>query len=296
MKARFTFPLLVSVALHAGLLLGLGGYEGPQVRFRPGAAAVTVRLNPSVASRPASPATEPEPAPEPPEPTSPEPAPKPPEKRPEGRQVMRPPPPPQPEPPPESEPVPTPESHRPTPPPPEPERPTEEPEPHEPANPGEQRAEGEPEPKQTAEPEPKRASGKPEGDPSEAEPDQREAPRKSEGPDETASRNSVDANAERREQGVTAPAATVETPHPEYPLYSRRYGHEGTVVVEVEVLASGEPGEVEVVKSSGHRRLDRAAVRELERAEYVPARRAGVPVTARKKFIIRFQLEDGGRR
>lgn len=50
-----------------------------------------------------------------------------------------------------------------------------------------------------------------------------------------------------------------------YPTLSRRLGQEGRVEVGFEVLADGRLRAVRVVRGSGHRRLDRAAVETVER-------------------------------
>jgi protein TonB len=86
-------------------------------------------------------------------------------------------------------------------------------------------------------------------------------------------------------------ASAVGLQQPEYPFYSRRHGEEGTVVVDVEVLAAGKPGRIEVVTSSGHEHLDQAAVDALKGAAYIPARRAGVPITTTKRFAFTFKLD-----
>jgi len=254
------FALLVSLALHAGLFILGGPYEEAQVVFEPGVSAVTLNIMPSVASRAATP--EPprppawaEPPPERPQPSVPEPEP-----------IIQP----------EPEVVPPPE------PPSEPtvEEPVEESVEEAPAE-----APPKPVPATTAAEEPA-----PEPAPQESVP---EAPREAvkKAPAEAASVDSVDANADLRPQGVTVQASAVDLRQLEYPFYSRRHGEEGTVVVEVEILASGRPGRIEVVASSGYRRLDRAAVRALREAEYRPARRAGVAVTTTKKFAFTFRLE-----
>ena len=81
-------------------------------------------------------------------------------------------------------------------------------------------------------------------------------------------------------------------PEPVYPLYSRIRGEEGSVVVVVEVLADGGAGDVEVVRSSGYHRLDRAVLRALRKATFIPARMDGRPVRSRKRLTFRFELDD----
>lgn len=103
--------------------------------------------------------------------------------------------------------------------------------------------------------------------------------------------DSVDSNSDLRAPGISSPVRTLRAPVPRYPFASRRRGEEGDVVVDVVVLPSARTGAVNVVHSSGYRRLDRAAVRAVEEARFVPARQRGVAVAARKQFTISFRLE-----
>jgi len=59
---------------------------------------------------------------------------------------------------------------------------------------------------------------------------------------------------------------------PEYPPLSVRAGEEGTVRCRLHIAASGEVLAVDVVVSSGHERLDKAAVKALRRWRFVPAK------------------------
>ena len=253
-RSDLTLAVLISLSLHAALFLVFGSYEEAQVRFEPGVSAVTLNIMPSVASRAAAP--EPRP-PEPPVVQAPEPEPQP-------EPVVQPPAPP---PVPEPQPIPVP--------PPPPEEPS--PAAQQPAHaPAPSPVAGPPAPMPTP------------SAPAATAPPAREAPTVA---PEPAAVDSVDVNADVRPHGVSSAASAVNLTQPEYPFYSRRHGEEGTVVVEVEILSSGGPGRIEVVQSSGHSRLDRAAVDALEKAHYVAARRAGVPVTTTKQFAFTFRLE-----
>ena len=79
---------------------------------------------------------------------------------------------------------------------------------------------------------------------------------------------------------------------PRYPRYSRMHGEEGTVVLEWEILASGACGAIRVVRSSGHPRLDRAAIEALRNATFAPAVSAGRPVDSTKRLAFTFRLTD----
>lgn len=95
-----------------------------------------------------------------------------------------------------------------------------------------------------------------------------------------------------RDQGVNVPVGTVGLTKPQYPAYSVRHGEEGDVVLTFAVLPHGRAGHIEVVSSSGYRRLDRAAISAVARAVFRPARRAGVPVASAMRITFRFRLED----
>ncbi len=97
-----------------------------------------------------------------------------------------------------------------------------------------------------------------------------------------------------REIGTTSPAIITFPSKPAYPRYSRLHKEEGTTVLAVEILPDGKPGKVEIVRSSGYRRLDRAAVSGIEKAELVPALKDGRKIASIKRVSIRFDLEDWG--
>ena len=80
---------------------------------------------------------------------------------------------------------------------------------------------------------------------------------------------------------VTLPrsdAAHLNNPKPVYPAVSRRLKEEGTVVLDVFILADGSVGELRVKRSSGFSRLDEAALAAVRRWKYVPARRGSEPL------------------
>jgi len=98
----------------------------------------------------------------------------------------------------------------------------------------------------------------------------------------------------RPEVGVTCPAVISLASKPKYPRYSRLHKEEGTTVLSVEILPDGKLGDVEVVNSSGFRRLDQAAVKGIRKADLVPAMKDGQMVASVKRISIRFDLEDWG--
>jgi protein TonB len=77
-----------------------------------------------------------------------------------------------------------------------------------------------------------------------------------------------------------------------YPARAARLGHEGTVVLRVHVGTKGAPIAVEVLSSSGHRSLDRAARAAVERWSFSPASRGGRPVAQWIRVPVRFALRS----
>ncbi len=79
-------------------------------------------------------------------------------------------------------------------------------------------------------------------------------------------------------------------PRPDYPGEARRLRQEGRVILEVEVSAAGRPTSVSVASSSGVASLDAAALAAVRRWSFEPARAAGLPVAARVKVPVQFDL------
>ncbi len=106
------------------------------------------------------------------------------------------------------------------------------------------------------------------------------------------SANSDAVNSDVGERGVQTGKARVLGCIPEYPRLSRVRGEEGTVVLEVEVRPDGTPAAIRVVRSSGYRRLDRAAVEGMRKARFSPATRGGRPTGDTIRVAITFDLRD----
>jgi periplasmic protein TonB len=77
---------------------------------------------------------------------------------------------------------------------------------------------------------------------------------------------------------------------PVYPPASRRVGEEGTVTVRVLVDERGRPGEVRLAESSGHARLDEAAIAAIRKWTFAPARRGAQAVPAWTTVKVTFEL------
>lgn len=90
------------------------------------------------------------------------------------------------------------------------------------------------------------------------------------------------------------PASEVQylvRPAPEYPRLSVRLGEEGRVLVRVYIDEAGLPRMVQVVESSGHARLDEAAVLAVQKARFKPYTRNGVATAGWARIPIPFELE-----
>lgn len=85
-------------------------------------------------------------------------------------------------------------------------------------------------------------------------------------------------------------AAYLDNPAPAYPASSRRLGETGKVLLRVVVDPQGRPQSIEIERSSGHHRLDRAAQDAVRRWKFVPARQGDQAVTAAVLIPINFEL------
>ena len=85
--------------------------------------------------------------------------------------------------------------------------------------------------------------------------------------------------------------AALANPEPEYPWASRRAGEEGRVVLKVEVSASGIVEAIEVADSSGHRRLDEAALAAVRQWRFEPARIGDQTIATTVNVPVTFKLE-----
>ena len=82
-------------------------------------------------------------------------------------------------------------------------------------------------------------------------------------------------------------------PIPKYPSYAVRKGFEGTVILNVEVLPNGSPGRLEVTKPSGHKILDKSAIKAIKKWKFKPATLLGLPVSSWVEIPIEFSLSEG---
>lgn len=96
-------------------------------------------------------------------------------------------------------------------------------------------------------------------------------------------------------QPKTLPSSAVRfliKPQPVYPQASKELGESGTVAMRVLVDEQGRAKEVELTKSSGYARLDRAAVAAERAARFQPYIEGGVPHMVWAPHSITFTLEE----
>jgi len=87
---------------------------------------------------------------------------------------------------------------------------------------------------------------------------------------------------------VVSDVAYVDPPRPLYPAESRRSGEQGLVVLRVLIDEAGHVAKIEVQRSSGFTRLDEAARKAVERAQFRPYIENGVPRQALALVPIEF--------
>lgn len=89
-----------------------------------------------------------------------------------------------------------------------------------------------------------------------------------------------------------AGASDLHNPKPPYPAVSRSKGEQGVVLLKVCVAATGAVDSVDLAKTSGFVRLDRAASDTVERWRFHPARKGGQPIPMCYQLPIRFSLDQ----
>lgn len=87
-------------------------------------------------------------------------------------------------------------------------------------------------------------------------------------------------------------AAYLDNPAPRYPDSSKRLGEAGLVVLRVRVNTEGRPELVEIEKSCGFQRLDRAALDAVRKWKFVPAKQGEQPVAATVLVPLNFELKN----
>ena len=93
-------------------------------------------------------------------------------------------------------------------------------------------------------------------------------------------------------QGGVAKPSILSKTDPVYPSSARQAGLEGTVILKIEILANGRPGEISVSRSTGHVVLDEAAIIAVEKWRFVPAKDlgSGRTITCTTTLPVSFRL------
>ncbi len=100
---------------------------------------------------------------------------------------------------------------------------------------------------------------------------------------------------EPKQASVVPPRPDPQRPitYPEYPSASQRLGEEGQVVLLVTVSPDGRVNDAKIDQSSGHPRLDRAALEEAKESwRMMPGTVDGKPTPMSYKVAVSYQLED----
>jgi protein TonB len=79
---------------------------------------------------------------------------------------------------------------------------------------------------------------------------------------------------------------------PEYPVSEIRQGHEGTVLLALQILPNGRVGAVRIDQSSGYTKLDESAAREARRWRMKPGMSDGATMPMWKRVPIKFRLKN----
>ncbi len=96
-------------------------------------------------------------------------------------------------------------------------------------------------------------------------------------------------------QAVVPPkfdADYLDNPPPVYPRLSKRLNEVGNVQLMVFVDAGGAPGKIDIQSSSGHERLDQAAIEAVRKWRFVPAKQGDKSVAAWVLVPIFFSLKQ----
>lgn len=91
--------------------------------------------------------------------------------------------------------------------------------------------------------------------------------------------------------GVLTGALALEEVAPEYPKRSILFQEEGSVTLIVDIDENGVVKSALVEKSSGHDRLDKAALVAANKVKFNPATKNGIKVSSREEITFNFKLK-----
>jgi len=93
-------------------------------------------------------------------------------------------------------------------------------------------------------------------------------------------------------KGTSAVPRYRSNPYPPYPYQARFRGHEGLVLLTVDVREDGRVSGIKLKRSSGYTSLDQSALTTVRSWIFEPARRQGVAIASVVDVPIRFSLND----
>ena len=94
----------------------------------------------------------------------------------------------------------------------------------------------------------------------------------------------------QRGDPVLAPARVLRSSPPDYPDYEAMQNHAGTVELKILIGTDGHARDVQLMKTSGHPNLDKAAISAVRRWLFEAARRDGVTIETWAALKVRFDL------
>lgn len=92
------------------------------------------------------------------------------------------------------------------------------------------------------------------------------------------------------DKGAITEAQAKNTCHAAYPPLSRRRGEEGSVELSFDISKSGNISNIQIIQSSGHKRLDKAAIQAISGARFNPAEQFGKPIDSTLSQTFTFRL------
>ena len=91
---------------------------------------------------------------------------------------------------------------------------------------------------------------------------------------------------------ATYKIGSIKNPHPPYPIVARKKGLQGKLILKVSISNDGSVKNVVVLKSSGHKILDKVSKETVEKWVFIPAKKMGKAVEDNLKVPIRFVLTE----
>jgi len=95
-------------------------------------------------------------------------------------------------------------------------------------------------------------------------------------------------------RGAIAAPGILTKVDPVYPQAARQAGLEGTVVLKIQILPNGRPGEITISRSTGHSTLDNAGITAVRQWRFIPAKdmASGQAVACTITLPLSFRLQD----